>query len=129
MLRRLVGDDHDPRPGRLGSDELQALQSAPVREEPLAVAHDNWMNHERKFIKEGVVQQGEPRKAELVLHADMPSYLGLLAGQLQPEVAICEGRIRIEGDPGALHRFLAICGLPGVHPESSSTTCNSHPVT
>ncbi len=66
------------------------------------------------------VQQGEPRTAALVLHADMPSYLGLLSGQLQPATAIAEGRIRIEGDPGALRRFLAICGLPGAHPTGSS---------
>ncbi len=59
------------------------------------------------------VQQGEPRNAALVLHADMPSYLGLLSGRLHPDAAISEGHIRIEGDPAALPRFLRICGLPG----------------
>lgn len=59
------------------------------------------------------VQQGETHDADMILHADMPSYLELLAGRLQPDEAISSGLIRIEGDPGALRRFLDICGLPG----------------
>jgi hypothetical protein len=45
---------------------------------------------------------------------DLPTYLGLFAGQLQPEAAIAGGLVRIEGDPGALSRFLQACGLPAV---------------
>jgi hypothetical protein len=59
------------------------------------------------------VQQGETAKADMVLHTDMPSYLRLLTGQIQPDEAIARGLIQIEGDPGALRRFLTICGLPG----------------
>jgi hypothetical protein len=59
------------------------------------------------------VQQGETRPADVVFYTDIRSYLGLLGGQLQPEDAISRSLIRIEGDPGALRRFLDICGLPG----------------
>jgi DNA-binding HxlR family transcriptional regulator len=58
------------------------------------------------------VQQGEMLPADVVFYTDMRSYLELLAGQLQPDDAIGSGIIRIEGDPGALQRFLSICGLP-----------------
>jgi DNA-binding HxlR family transcriptional regulator len=58
------------------------------------------------------VQQGEAQKADVVFHTDMQSYLGLLTGQLKPDQAVEQGLIRIEGDPGALRRFLNICGLP-----------------
>lgn len=59
------------------------------------------------------VRQGESRNPDVVFHTDMPSYLGLLTGQLQAEEAVSRGLIRIEGDPDALRRFLAICGVPG----------------
>jgi DNA-binding HxlR family transcriptional regulator/putative sterol carrier protein len=58
------------------------------------------------------VQQGEALKADMVLHSDVSSYLGLLSSEIQPDEAISSGLIRIEGDPGALHRFVNICGLP-----------------
>jgi len=58
------------------------------------------------------VQQGEAHKADMVLHADMPSYLGLLSGEIEPNEAIAQGLIRIEGEPEALRRFLSVCGLP-----------------
>jgi predicted lipid carrier protein YhbT len=61
------------------------------------------------------VQQGEALKADVVFHTDMPTYLGLLQRQIQPDEAIPKGLIQIEGDPGALSRFLNICGLPGSH--------------
>jgi DNA-binding HxlR family transcriptional regulator len=65
-------------------------------------------------VKDGTlqVQQAEAREADMTLYADMPAYLELLAGQLQPDDAIASGIIRIEGDRGALRRFLDICGLP-----------------
>jgi hypothetical protein len=45
----------------------------------------------------------------------MPSYLGLLTGQLKPDEAIAAGRICVQGDPGALKRLVRLCGLPGAH--------------
>ena len=61
------------------------------------------------------VRQGETRKADVIFYTDMSSYLGLLQGQIKPDEAIAEGLIRIEGDPGALSRFLNLCRLPGSH--------------
>ncbi|MCI0647752.1 MAG: winged helix-turn-helix transcriptional regulator [Chloroflexi bacterium] len=57
------------------------------------------------------VQQGEALKADVVFHTDIASYLGLLTGQIQPDEAIAGGLIRIEGDPGALSRFLNVCSV------------------
>jgi DNA-binding HxlR family transcriptional regulator len=59
------------------------------------------------------VRQGEARAAALIVYTDISSYLELLGGRLQPDDAISQGRVRIEGDPSALRRFLNICGLPG----------------
>jgi DNA-binding HxlR family transcriptional regulator len=58
------------------------------------------------------VRQGEPREADMAFYSDMLSYLALLSGQLEPDEAIAKGRIRVEGDPDALKRFLNICRLP-----------------
>jgi DNA-binding HxlR family transcriptional regulator len=65
-------------------------------------------------IREGEidVRQGAAPAARMVLHADMPTYLALLGGQLQPDDAIAGGRIRVAGDVAALRRFLRICELP-----------------
>jgi hypothetical protein len=66
-------------------------------------------------INEGEIDvwQGETRKADVIFQTGMPTYLGLLQRRIQPEEAIARGLIRIEGDPGALSRFLDLCGLPG----------------
>lgn len=56
------------------------------------------------------VQQCEASTADVVVYTNMPTYLGLLGGQIEPDAAIAEGLIRIEGDPEALKRFLKICG-------------------
>ena len=66
-------------------------------------------------IKDGElhIQQGEALKADAMFHTDVRSYLGLLTGEIRPDAAIEKGQIRIEGDPGALRRFLNVCGLPG----------------
>ena len=61
------------------------------------------------------VRQGDGRKADVIFRTDMPTYLGLLQRQIQPNQAISEGLIQIEGDPNALSRFLDLCGLPGSH--------------
>lgn len=58
------------------------------------------------------VQQGQALKADVVFRTDIPSYLGLFSGQLKPDQAIAGGLIRVEGDPGALSRFLSFCRLP-----------------
>lgn len=60
------------------------------------------------------VQQGEASRADMVLYADMPSYLGLLSRQIEPEEAASRGLIRVEGDQGALTRFLNMCELPAL---------------
>lgn len=59
------------------------------------------------------VQQGQALKANVIFQTDMPTYLRLLQRQLQPEVAIAQGLVWIDGDPAALNRFLDLCGLPG----------------
>ena len=65
-------------------------------------------------INEGkiYVHQGDSLPADVVFYTDIASYLGLLTGQIQPDEAIAGKLIRIEGDPAALSRFLALCGLP-----------------
>ncbi|MFN8487703.1 MAG: winged helix-turn-helix transcriptional regulator [Caldilineaceae bacterium] len=57
------------------------------------------------------VQQGEPLQADMALYTEVPIYLGLLMGQIDPEAALADGLIRVEGDPAALRRFLKICGM------------------
>lgn len=59
------------------------------------------------------VQQNETRPADAAFYTDIISYLGLLMGQIHPDQAIASGLVRVEGDPGALCRFLELCGLPG----------------
>src|SRR3954469_4530092 len=70
------------------------------------------------------VQQGQPWKADLVLHSDIQSFLELFSGQLQPEQAISSGRILIEGDLGALSRLLKICGLPSAADNTRESSSN-----
>ena len=67
-------------------------------------------------IKEGEVhvQQGQAPKADMILYADMPTYMGLLVGQLEPDEALSRGLVRVEGDSAALSRFLYLCGVPGL---------------
>lgn len=59
------------------------------------------------------VQQGEPPQADMALYAAVPVYLGLLLGEVDPDAALVGGLIRVEGDPGALRRFLNLCRVPG----------------
>jgi DNA-binding HxlR family transcriptional regulator len=68
-------------------------------------------------IAEGTieVQQGTALKAGAVFHTDIETYLALLLGQIAPDAAIAEGSIRVEGDPAALSRLLAVCGVRGGH--------------
>lgn len=58
------------------------------------------------------IQQGQFFMADVVFHADMTVFMGLFSGQLPPDHALETGLIRIEGDPLALQRFLAISRVP-----------------
>jgi len=58
------------------------------------------------------VQQGNGLTADAIFRTDMPTYLGLLQRQIQPDEAISRGIIQVDGDPAALNRFLDLCGLP-----------------
>lgn len=58
------------------------------------------------------MQQGAAPKADAVFITGMSTYLGLLAGHIQADGAIADGLIRIDGDSGALSRFLNMCSLP-----------------
>jgi DNA-binding HxlR family transcriptional regulator/putative sterol carrier protein len=64
-------------------------------------------------IKESEIQvrQGISLNPDTIFHTEMQVYLGLFAGQLKPDEAIAEGLIRIEGDSGALSRFLNMCRM------------------
>ncbi|HLF26839.1 MAG TPA: winged helix-turn-helix transcriptional regulator [Anaerolineae bacterium] len=66
-------------------------------------------------IKEGElqVQQGAALKPDVVFHTEMQNFVGLFVRQIQPDEAISGRLIRIEGDPGALSRFLNLSGAPG----------------
>lgn len=57
------------------------------------------------------VWQGDGFPATMHLYSDIPTYLGLLAGAIDPDEAVATGQIRLEGDPAALHRFLRICKI------------------
>lgn len=59
------------------------------------------------------VQQGQTLKADAIFHTNISTYLGLLQRHIQPDEAVAKGLLRIEGDPGALSRFINLCGLPG----------------
>jgi DNA-binding HxlR family transcriptional regulator len=58
------------------------------------------------------IQQGQYFMADVVFHADMTVFMGLFSGQLPAEDALAAGLVRIDGDPTALHRFLAISSVP-----------------
>jgi DNA-binding HxlR family transcriptional regulator len=65
-------------------------------------------------IKSGELQvrQGQAWTANAVFYTGMATYLGLLTRQIDPDEAINRGLVRIEGDPGALRRFLNLCVVP-----------------
>ena len=68
-------------------------------------------------VKEGKidVRQGVNGPVDVIFETDMPTYLGLLQRQIEPDEAICTGLVRVKGDYAALNRFLDLCGLP--HPQ------------
>lgn len=57
------------------------------------------------------VQQGQSVTADAVFHTEIPIFMGLFSGQLQPDDAIAGGLVRIDGDPGALKRFLNLSSV------------------
>jgi DNA-binding HxlR family transcriptional regulator/putative sterol carrier protein len=57
------------------------------------------------------VRQGDAADADAIFHTDVPTYLGLLQGQINPDAAAAQGLVRIEGDQSALRRLLSICGI------------------
>ena len=65
-------------------------------------------------IKDGEieVQQGEALRADVIFQTDVATYLGLLQGKIQPDEAMAEDFIQIEGDLEALSRFLDLFRLP-----------------
>ncbi len=65
------------------------------------------------------VQQGQAMKAGVVFQMDMQIFTGLFAGQVQPDEAITGGLVRIEGDAGALSRFLNSSSVPSLGEPSS----------
>lgn len=58
------------------------------------------------------VSQGQGLKADVIIETDMVTYLGLMSGQLEGAEAIRRGLVRLEGDVGALGRFLHLFSLP-----------------
>jgi DNA-binding HxlR family transcriptional regulator len=69
-------------------------------------------------IDEGEIQvrQGEALNPDMVLYADMPTYLGLLTGRIKPDEAASTGLVKIDGNPGGdplgvLVRFVNMCGV------------------
>jgi DNA-binding HxlR family transcriptional regulator len=70
------------------------------------------------------VRQGAARRADATFHTRMEYFIGLFAGQFQPDEAISKGLIRIEGDPDALWRFLDYTGVPNSLTSSAGTPGN-----
>ncbi|HZD55407.1 MAG TPA: winged helix-turn-helix transcriptional regulator [Anaerolineales bacterium] len=76
-------------------------------------------------IKEGElhVQQGQSLRTDVTFYTEMQVFVGLFAGQIEPDEAISRGLIRIErarveddrieDNLSALRRFLKISGVPG----------------
>lgn len=67
------------------------------------------------WIQDGAlrVQQGQTRTADAVLFTEMPVFMGLFSGQIQPDEALASGLARIEGDSDALSRFLRLSSVAG----------------
>jgi hypothetical protein len=59
------------------------------------------------------VRQGPGAEPAAVFHTDMQSFLRLFTGLVQPDEAVARGLVRVEGDSGALMRFLRMCQVPG----------------
>jgi putative sterol carrier protein len=58
------------------------------------------------------VQQGQALIPDAVIYAEMPVFLGLFSGQLEPDMALAGSLVRIEGDPCAFKRLLSLSSVP-----------------
>jgi DNA-binding HxlR family transcriptional regulator len=67
-------------------------------------------------VREGEmrVRQTESQISDVDFYTDLQAFLGLFTGRIEPDEAISGGLVRIEGDPGALSRFLRYCHVPGL---------------
>ena len=68
-------------------------------------------------VKDDAVEakQGPIEHPDATIHTtDMKSYVALLRHQTSPEEALSKGLVRIEGDAGALGRFLDLFRLPRI---------------
>jgi len=59
-----------------------------------------------------LVSQGQTRRPDVVFRTETECFMSMFTGRIQPEEAIREGLVRVEGDPGALSRFFRLCGVP-----------------
>lgn len=58
------------------------------------------------------VRQGQRVEPDAVFYLSMETFMALMGRALAPEDAVTQGLVQVEGDPGALGRLLALCGLP-----------------
>ena len=58
------------------------------------------------------VWQGEPAHPDMALHAEVPVYLGLLTRQIDPQAALTDGLVCVDGDEAELFRYIMLCGMP-----------------
>ncbi len=54
------------------------------------------------------IQQGPAVEPDAVFYTSVQAYLGMFSGQLPPEQAVAAGLVRVQGDAGALERFLSL---------------------
>jgi putative sterol carrier protein len=57
------------------------------------------------------VERGTTSKPDAVFLTQKQPFLGLFTRRIEPDEAISGGLVRVEGDPGALSRFLDLVGL------------------
>jgi DNA-binding HxlR family transcriptional regulator len=59
------------------------------------------------------VQQGQALPADVVLHTEMPIFMGLFSGQIDADAAIAGDLVQVEGDADGLRRFLQLSRVTG----------------
>ena len=57
LRARPIRSDDDTRPGRLRGGELQPFKLTPALEKTFAIARDDRVNHELKFVEEVLLQK------------------------------------------------------------------------
>ena len=68
------------------------------------------MFHVRAEGDEAEIRQGPAADPDLIVGGDTVTFLDVAAGRLAPAEALDTGAIRVEGDPEALARCLAMLG-------------------